>query len=488
MSKRLSDILNNVKVIRTQGSTEVDVVNITADSRKVDAGWAFVAVTGTQVDGHNFIEKAIVSGAKTVVCEILPSSINNDVTYIQVDNSAIALGVMASNFHHKPSSKLIMVGVTGTNGKTSTVTLLTQLFTQLGHKVGMLSTVENIINGVVIPSTHTTPDPVQLNELLARMVDEGCSYCFMEVSSHSIHQHRIAGLNFKVGLFTNISHDHLDYHKTFDEYIGAKKAFFDELSADSFSIVNIDDKRGQIMVQNTKSSVRTLSLKRVSDYKAKLISNTIEGLELEINNRPSWFRLVGEFNAYNLLGVFAIADVLGEDTDEVLRILSSLDTARGRFEKIVSDKRVMGIIDYAHTPDALDNVLNTINSLRIGQEKIITVVGCGGDRDVTKRPKMAEIACKKSDRVILTSDNPRSESPEKILSDMQVGVGANCIGKTLTITDRKEAIKTACSFANPMDVILLAGKGHENYQEIDGVKHHFDDKEVLVEMLKLTGK
>lgn len=488
MSKRLNDILNAVKLISTSGAMDVEIKGITADSRKVEAGWVFVAVSGTQVDGHQFIEKAITSGAIAVVCEVLPDSLGESISYARVENSAVALGVMASNFHDQPSMKLTMVGVTGTNGKTSTVTLLTQLFTQLGHKVGMLSTVENVINGKVIPATHTTPDPVQLNALLAQMVSEGCTHCFMEVSSHSIHQHRIAGLKFKVALFTNITHDHLDYHKTFEEYIKAKKAFFDGLSSDAYSIINIDDKRGQVMVQNTNSSVRTLSLKRVSDYKAKLISNTIEGLELEINNKPSWFKLVGEFNAYNILGVYAVADVLEEDNDEVLRILSALNTARGRFEKVVSDKRVMGIIDYAHTPDALENVLNTINSLRIGKEQIITVVGCGGDRDTTKRPKMAEIACKKSDRVILTSDNPRNESPHKILSDMQVGVTADYIGKTLTITDRKEAIKTACSFANPMDVILLAGKGHETYQEINGVKHHFDDKEVLVEMLKLTGK
>ncbi len=488
MSIVLNDILQDVAIVSIKGDKGVAISGITADSRKVEDGYAFVAVKGTQVDGHQFISKAIECKAAAIICEDLPMQLEESVTYVQVKSSAESLGKMASSYHGKPSEKLTMVGVTGTNGKTSTVTLLTQLFTELGYRVGMLSTVENIINGRSIPATHTTPDPVQLNELLAQMVEEGCTHCFMEVSSHSIHQQRIAGLKFKVALFTNITHDHLDYHKTFDEYIKAKKAFFDQLSADAYALVNVDDRRGTIMVQNTSSQVRTFSLKRVADYKAKLISNTIEGLEMEIDHKPSWFKLVGEFNAYNLLGVYAVADVLGEDSDEVLRILSGLNTARGRFEKVVSEQKVMGIIDYAHTPDALENVLRTITSLRKGKEQIITVVGCGGDRDAEKRPKMAEIACKKSDRVILTSDNPRSEAPEKILADMQKGVTPEYSGKTITITDRKEAIKTACSLANPLDVILLAGKGHETYQEIAGVKHHFDDKEVLMEMLKLTGK
>lgn len=463
----------------------VDVSNIVFDSRKVDQGYAFVAVRGTQSDGHSFIPKAVESGAVAVVCEKLPEAINESVTYVTVKNSGQALGVMASNFYGRPSEKLRLVGVTGTNGKTTTATLLYKLFSALGHKAGLLSTVENKIGNDTVPATHTTPDPVQLNELLARMVAEGCTEVFMEVSSHAVDQDRIAGLKFTGALFTNITHDHLDYHKTFENYIKAKKKFFDELGSDAFALVNADDKRGMVMLQNTKASKYTFGLKKMVDFKGKIITNSIEGLELEVGGKSVWFKLIGDFNAYNLLGVYGAAVLMEEDADTVLTKLSSLQGAPGRFELVMPGSKIIAIVDYAHTPDALKNVLETIAEFRTGNEQVITVVGCGGNRDKTKRPLMASIACRLSDKVVLTSDNPRDEDPMQIIREMQEGVMPGEAKKTLVMADREEAIKTACMMAKERDIVLIAGKGHETYQEIKGVKHPFDDKEVVTRMLKL---
>lgn len=467
------------------GSTDIEISSVTMDSRVVKSNGLFVAVRGVHVDGHQFIAKAIELGAKALVCEELPATLVDGVSYVVVADSSWALGVIASNFYDSPSGKVTLVGVTGTNGKTTCATLLFNLFRKLGYSVGLLSTVENKIDDEIIPSTHTTPDAVNLNALLARMVEHGCTHVFMEVSSHSIHQNRIAGLEFDGAVFTNISHDHLDYHKTFDEYIKAKKLFFDHLSKNAFALVNGDDKRANVMLQNTKASKNFYALRTMADFKGKVISNTLQGLELDVNNKAVWFRLIGEFNAYNLLAVFGVATLLGEDEDEALMQMSTLFTANGRFEQFVSKHQTIGIVDYAHTPDALENVLKTIQDLREGNAQIITVLGCGGDRDKEKRPVMASIACKMSDRVVLTSDNPRTEKPEDILNDMQAGVSPSNFRKTTTIADRREAIKLACSFADPQDVILIAGKGHETYQEINGVRHHFDDKEELKNMFEL---
>lgn len=484
----LKDILYKVSLLEVAGSTDLEVRAITMDSRKVQPGVTFVAVSGTQVDGHDYIEKAVELGATAVVCENMPEVFADNVTYVVVASSAIALGVMASNFYGKPSSKLKLVGVTGTNGKTTTVTLLFSLFRALGYNTGLLSTVENKINESVIPSTHTTPDAVELNALLAEMVDHGCTHCFMEVSSHAVVQQRIAGLEFAGGMFTNISHDHLDYHKTFDEYIKAKKGFFDALPASAFALSNGDDKRGTVMLQNSKADKKYYGLKSLTDFKGKVLENTLQGLEMTIDQYTAWFKLIGRFNAYNLLGAYAIGVLLGEDQEEVLTNLSMLDPVSGRFQQIISGSGIIGIVDYAHTPDALENVLNTINELKEGNASVITVVGCGGNRDKAKRPKMAEIACKLSDRVILTSDNPRNEVPSAIIEDMKKGVSPTYVRKTLVMEDRREAIKMACALAESNDIILLAGKGHEAYQEVNGVKHHFDDREELVGMLKLMEK
>ena len=481
----LQDILNKVSLLEVTGLTSLEVGSVTMDSRQVQANAVFVAVRGVNVDGHQFIAKAIEKGARIIVCEEIDGDKVPDITYVVVKNSAIALGEIAANFYGNPSKDLVLVGVTGTNGKTTCATLLFNLFKQLGYSVGLLSTVENKIDDQVIPSTHTTPDAVSLNALLARMKAYGCTHVFMEVSSHSIHQHRIAGLDFNGAVFTNISHDHLDYHKTFDEYIKAKKLFFDGLTKNAFALVNGDDKRANVMLQNTVASKNFYALKTMAEFKGKIIANTLHGLELDVNNQPVWFRLIGEFNAYNLLAVYGVAMLLGEDEQEVLIQMSTLFTANGRFEQFISAHQTIGIVDYAHTPDALENVLKTINELRDGNAQIITVVGCGGDRDKAKRPIMADIACKLSDRVILTSDNPRSEKPEDILADMQAGVSPTNFRKTTVMADRREAIKLACSFADPQDVILIAGKGHETYQEINGVKHHFDDKEELKNMFEL---
>jgi UDP-N-acetylmuramoyl-L-alanyl-D-glutamate--2,6-diaminopimelate ligase len=463
----------------------VDVTGVSFDSRKVKPGHLFVAVKGTLSDGHEYIKKAIDFGAVAIVCEKLPETINEKIVYVTVKSSAQALGIISANFSGNPSEKIKLIGITGTNGKTTTGTLLYQLFGQLGYVVGLISTVENRIDKEVVPSTHTTPDPVQLNELLKRMVEAGCSHVFMEVSSHAVDQERIAGLKFTGAIFTNITHDHLDYHKTFENYIKAKKKFFDELHSDAFALVNADDKRGMVMLQNTKATKYTFGLKKMVDFKGKIITNSIEGLELEIGGKNVWFKMIGDFNAYNLLGVFGAAVLLGEDTDEVLTKLSSLPGAPGRFELVMPGSKVIAIVDYAHTPDALQNVLETIAQFRTGNEQVITVVGCGGNRDKTKRPLMASIACRLSDKVVLTSDNPRDEDPMEIIREMQTGVTPSEARKTLVIADREEAIKTACMMAKEKDIVLVAGKGHEDYQEIKGVKHPFDDKDVVERMLKL---
>lgn len=481
----LRDILYKVSLVSASGDMEREVSAITFDSREVEKGSLFVAVKGTQVDGHDFITKAVKSGAEVIVCEHLPDEIKSTVTYVAVKDTAVALGIIASNFYDNPSAKLNLVGITGTNGKTTVATLSFHLFRKLGYSAGLISTVQNQIDDKVIPSSHTTPDAVKLNQLLAEMVEHGCECVFMEVSSHALEQHRVNGISFKGGVFTNISHDHLDYHKTFDAYIKAKKKLFDMLGNEAFALVNVDDKRGQIMLQNTKADKNTYALKSVANFKSKLISNSIQGLEMEIDGKQVWFRLIGDFNAYNITAVYATAVLLGEDSDEVLKQLTLLEGAPGRFEQVISESKITAIVDYAHTPDALKNVLETINELRTGNEQVITVVGCGGNRDKTKRPLMASIACNLSDKVVFTSDNPRNEDPLEIIKDMQEGVSPAHYKKTVILSDREEAIKTACLLANKGDIILVAGKGHEKYQEIKGVKHPFDDKDVLGRMLNL---
>ena len=477
----LSEILYKISLQAVSGKTDIEINKIVFDSRQIEKGSLFVAVGGTQVDGHQFITKAIELGASAILCEHLPESLNEEITYIQVENSARAMGFAAANFYQHPSKKLKLVGVTGTNGKTSIATLLFRLFRQLGYRCGLLSTVQNQIDDDVIPSTHTTPDSVKVNELLDEMVQKGVSYCFMEVSSHAVVQERITGLAFVGGIFTNLTHDHLDFHGTVDNYIKAKKGFFDQLPASAFALVNTDDKVGKVILQNTAARKETYSLKNIGTFKGKVLACGLLGLQMEIDNKEVWFKLIGSFNAYNLLGVYGAAILLGEDSDEVLMQLSDIQPPAGRFEQVVSKKNIVGIVDYAHTPDALKNVLETIVDLREGNQQIITVVGCGGNRDTTKRPIMAEIACKMSDKVILTSDNPRNENPMDILAEMQKGIPAIHFKKTQTIEDRHEAILAAVKMAKPEDIILVAGKGHETYQEIKGVKHHFDDKEVLRE-------
>ncbi len=480
----LKDIIYKVSLVSVSGKTDLEIEAICFDSRKVAPNSLFIAIEGTQVDGHKYIDKAIQLGATAIICQTLPEELETNVTYLQVANSNNALGIVASNFYGNPSESINLIGVTGTNGKTSSVMLLYNLFRKLGYNVGMISTVENRINEEVISASHTTPDAVSFNKLLVKMVKQSCTHCFMEVSSHSLVQGRVAGANFKGAIFTNITHDHLDYHGSFDEYIKAKKMLFDGLSSESFALVNVDDKRGLIMMQNCKASKNTFAIKTICDFKTKILSNTLQGLELEIDNKSVWFKLIGAFNAYNLTGVFACAQLLGENEDEILTILSSLDTAPGRFELVGNQKEIAAIVDYAHTPDALENVLSTIQEFRTGNEQLITVVGCGGDRDKSKRPMMADIACRYSNKVVFTSDNPRSEDPLTIIEDMLKGVNPNHQKKTLVIADRKEAIKTACMLAGKNDIILVAGKGHETYQEIKGVKTPFDDKKVLGETLQ----
>ncbi|MDB5016400.1 MAG: UDP-N-acetylmuramoyl-L-alanyl-D-glutamate--LD-lysine ligase [Mucilaginibacter sp.] len=482
--KYLSDIIDGLAFTELQGSADIEISAVVFDSRKVIPGSLFVAVKGTLVDGHDYILQAVQDGAIAVICEELPARVTGEVDFLMVANSSIALGIVAANFYDNPSAKLKLVGITGTNGKTTIATLLYKLFRDLGYKCGLLSTVENQVNGTVIEATHTTPDPVVLNRLLSEMVEQGCDYCFMEVSSHAIAQHRIQGLNFTGGIFSNLTHDHLDYHKTFAEYLKAKKAFFDELPANAFALTNIDDKNGSVMLQNTKAHKKTYGLKSMADYKARMIENQFEGLLLLIDNEEVWFKMVGTFNAYNLLAVYAAAMLLEQDKTKILTSLSKLTGARGRFDYIIAPNKVIGIVDYAHSPDAVQNILSTIHDIRKGNEKVITVIGCGGDRDKTKRPIMAKTACEWSDRVILTSDNPRSEDPAQIIKDMEEGIDPAFKRFTLSIADRHEAIKTACMLAKPGDIVLIAGKGHEKYQEVKGIRTHFDDMEELSEQFK----
>ena len=481
----LKDILYKAHITSTSGSMTVEVKGICFDSRKAKPGFLFVAVKGTQSDGHLYIEKAVDLGAIAVVAEKLPERTSDNISYVTVKDSAQALGIIAANFYHHPSHRLKLVGVTGTNGKTTVATLLYQLFNSMGHRSGLLSTVVNKIVDNEIPATHTTPDPIELNELLVQMVEARCTHCFMEVSSHAIDQKRVTGLKFEGAVFTNITHDHLDYHKTFENYIKAKKEYFDSLTSDAFALVNADDKRGMVMLQNTKARKQSFGLKKMVDFKGKIITNSIEGLELEIGNKNVWFKLIGDFNAYNLLAVYGTAILLGGDSDEILTHLSALPGAAGRFELIGRGSKITAIVDYAHTPDALKNVLETIAHFRTGAEQVITVVGCGGNRDRSKRPLMASIACRFSDKVVLTSDNPRDEDPMEIIREMQTGIGPSETRKTLVLVNREEAIKTACMLAKQRDIILVAGKGHEQYQEIKGVKYPFDDREVLERMLKM---
>ena len=486
--KTLSEILYKVRLLEVVGSTAIEVSDICFDSRKVEPGCLFVAVRGTHVDGHNYISQAFQDGAAAIICEEFPEFQSDEITYIKVTDSNLALGQIASNFYDHPSDKMKVIGVTGTNGKTTIATLLFNLFRSLGYKVGLISTVCNRIEDKEIPATHTTPDAISLNQLFSMMVDEGCTYCFMEVSSHAIVQERIAGIQFAGAVFTNLTHDHLDFHKTFTEYLKAKKRLFDELAPSAFALSNLDDKNGTVMIQNTRAIRKYYSLKTLTDFKAKIVENRIDGLQLNIEGNDVWFRLVGIFNAYNLMAIYGTAILLGEESSAVLTAMSNLNAVEGRFDHVKSTNGIIGIVDYAHTPDALLNVLSTIENLRTGNEQIITVVGCGGDRDRTKRPIMARIAAEKSDRVILTSDNPRSEDPETIISEMQQGIDPILSRKTISIVNRREAIKTACALALPGDIILIAGKGHEKYQEIQGLRHHFDDKETLNEFLTITEK
>lgn len=483
MTKVIRDIVYGISLKKVVGSMDATVDVLTLDSRKAVAGSLFFAVSGTRFDGHDFISAVIEQGCKIIIAE-KEISVPEGVTLIITDNSHKAAGIVASNFYGEPSKQLKLVGITGTNGKTTTTTLLYNLFSKLGYKTGLLSTVVNKIGEETIPSTHTTPDPIALNALLAKMVEENCEYCFMEVSSHAIHQHRIAGLEFAGGVFTNITHDHLDYHNTFKEYLNVKKKFFDDLPASAFALTNVDDKNGRVMVQNTRAKIATYAMKSPADYKVKVLENQFSGLVLTINGKEVWSRLIGDFNAYNLLTAFAVSTLLGEDEDEVLTVLSALESVEGRFQYFISENGVVAIIDYAHTPDALENVLKTIANVRTKNETLYTIIGCGGDRDKTKRPEMARIACELSDKVILTSDNPRSEDPNQIIEEMNAGVPGHHFKKTLSVTDRKQAIKTAISMAEKGDIILIAGKGHEKYQEINGVKHDFDDRQIAYELFK----
>ena len=476
---KIKDILTNCNLLEIEGDKDIDILGIAFDSRMVAQGTMFFAVKGTQVDGHDYIVNAIESGAIAVVCEKMPKSKQEGVTYIKVDNSAYVLGMAASNFFGNPSEKLRLVGVTGTNGKTTIATLLYRLFTEAGYKCGLLSTIENIINRDVVPSTHTTPDPIELNTLLKQMVEAGCEYAFMEVSSHSVAQDRIAGLHFAGGIFTNLTHDHLDYHKTMANYRNAKKKFFDDLPQSAFALTNLDDKNGAYMLQNTMARKLSYALKHDADFKGVVMESHFDGMMLKVNGTEVYTQLVGGFNASNLLAIYGAAIALGFNKDELLVEISKLKGANGRFDMVHSESGIVGIVDYAHTPDALENVLNTINEVRCHKETLITVVGCGGNRDASKRPEMAAIAVKLSDRVILTSDNPRNEDPDEIIRQMREGIAEADRRKVLSITNRHEAIRTAVALAKKGDIILVAGKGHENYQIINGIKNHFDDKEEL---------
>jgi UDP-N-acetylmuramoyl-L-alanyl-D-glutamate--2,6-diaminopimelate ligase len=482
--KTINELINRVKETRITGDKSISIASVCFDSRKVEPGCLFIATRGTQTDGHNYIAGAIEKGAKAILCEELPSTLNKNITYIVVPDSSEALGYVASAFYNEPSAKLKLVGVTGTNGKTTTVTLLYRMCQKLGYKAGLLSTVKYYIHNREIEATHTTPDAIQLNKLMDEMVQEGCEYCFMEVSSHSIIQHRIAGLHFIGGIFSNLTHDHLDFHKTFAEYLRAKQLFFDSLPKEAFALVNTDDRNGLIMVQNTKATVKTYALKSMADFKCKVIESHLDGMNMHLDGSDVWTHFIGEFNAYNLTAVYAASVLLGHKKSEILAILSQLTSVAGRFEYQISKTGITAIVDYAHTPDALENVLRTINQIRSGKEQLISVVGAGGDRDRTKRPVMAKVSVELSTKVILTSDNPRSENPEDIINEMFAGIPEEKKKDVLTITDRKQAIRTACMLAKKGDIILIAGKGHENYQEIKGVKHHFDDKEVIADEFK----
>ncbi len=481
---KLQDILYKVHLKEVHGSTDLEVASIQIDSRKVTKGAVFVAIKGELSNGHSFINKAIELGAVAIVCEVLPALLNDGITYLQVSNCHETVALMAHAFYGAPSKHLKLVGVTGTNGKTTIATVLFKLFSKLGYQCGLISTVQNQIADQLIPSTHTTPDAVSLNALLRQMLDAGCTHVFMECSSHAIHQHRITGLEFTGALFSNISHDHLDYHKTFEAYIKAKKTFFDNLNPLAFAISNADDKRGAVMLQNTPAKQYYYSLKTMAAFKGKILENGLQGLVMTVNEKEVHFMLIGEFNAYNILAIYGAAICLGENSEQVLTVLSSLSSAEGRFDYIISANKVIGIVDYAHTPDALENVLGTIKKLRRGYEQVITVVGCGGDRDKTKRPIMAEVAASLSDKLILTSDNPRTEDPEQILREMEAGLNSAAKRKTVTIADRREAIAQAVKLAKPEDIILIAGKGHEKYQDIKGVKYAFDDKAILKELFQ----
>lgn len=487
--KNLKDILYSVKINQVVGNTDLAVDALFLSSLEVKTNGVFIAVKGFSTDGHKYIASAIENGAVAIVCEVLPSEIDENVVYVVVEDSSIALAVLANNFYDNPSSNIQLIGVTGTNGKTSVATLLFKLYTKLGYKVGLLSTVENKIGDEIILATHTTPNAIALNELLAKMVDEGCDYAFMEASSHAIHQRRTYGLDFDGAIFTNLSHDHLDYHNSFKEYLNAKKMLFDELPKHAFALVNADEKNGLVMQQNTKAKKYTYALKSDADFTIKILETDFSGMMVSIDGTEIHTKLIGDFNAYNLLSVYATAMLLDADKQEVLVALSTLVGAEGRFEYTVSkEQNIVAIVDYAHTPDALKNVLETINKIKKGNEQVITVVGCGGDRDATKRPVMAAIASKMSDKAILTSDNPRTEKPEAIIEDMQAGVEIINRRKVLSITDRAEAIKTACMLANENDIILIAGKGHEKYQDVMGVKNDFDDKEKVKNAFEALGK
>ena len=481
---KLNELLKNITPIKIIGNDDVEITGVNIDSRRIKTGHLFVAMKGTQVDGHQFIGKAIELGAISVLCEDLPEELQEGITYVQVESTEDAVGKVATLFYGDPSHKLKLVGVTGTNGKTTIATLLYNMFRKFGHKVGLLSTVCNYIDDVEVPADHTTPDPIELNELLAKMVEAGCEYAFMECSSHAIHQKRIGGLKFAGGLFTNLTRDHLDYHKTFENYRNAKKAFFDGLPKDAFAITNADDKNGMIMVQNTKATVKTYSIRTLADFRARILECHFEGMYLEIDGREVGVQFIGKFNVSNLLAVYGAAIMLGKKPEDVLLVLSTLHSVNGRLEPIHSPEGFTAIVDYAHTPDALANVLNAIHEVLDGKGHVITVCGAGGNRDKGKRPLMAQEAVRQSDKVIITSDNPRFEEPQDIINDMLAGLNEQQMRKVISIVDRKEAIRTACMMAQKGDVVLVAGKGHETYQEIKGVKHHFDDKEVLHEIFK----
>lgn len=485
---QLKDILYKVAIESVHGSTDLTIEKIEFDSRKVSNNDVFVAIKGTLSDGHQFIDKAISLGASVIVCEVLPTTLSENCTYVKVQNSNQALAFLSANYYDNPSEKLKLVGITGTNGKTTIASLLYQMFKKAGYKVGLLSTVKIMVDEVEYKATHTTPDSLTINKYLDEMVAVGCEFCFMEVSSHGIHQKRTESLHFEGGVFTNLSHDHLDYHETFAEYRDVKKSFFDGLPKSAFAITNVDDKNGEVMFQNTTARKKTYALKTYADFKAQILENQLTGLVLKINNEEVWTKLIGSFNAYNILAIYGVALELGIESTEALRLLSELESVSGRFQFVVSATKITAIVDYAHTPDALENVLKTIENIRTKNEQLFTIVGCGGDRDKTKRPIMANIAASFSDKAIFTSDNPRTENPQTILDEMEAGVEAQNYKKTVAILDRKQAIKTACQMANSGDIILIAGKGHETYQEINGVRQDFDDMKIVQEILKQLEK